>query len=92
MKMKLHSPSWHKGGRKFTLGNYASLSVGLDDHGRPRARWRSGLRNHHHEQEAVSVAPVRLTSIGSLARPFSSARGVAVAGRYKNLMRSTVYG
>lgn len=90
MGFKLHTPTFHKGGSKYRLSSFAKLktsrrgSIGLS--------WRSGWREHDKSDVANASAVSRLQSVGSLVRPQTSAKSLAVSGRYKNALRSTVYG
>lgn len=94
MGFKLHSPSWHSGGRKYKMSNtYAGWSLGVDGKGKIRGRWRSGWREHGKSDDSVVASAVpRLKSVRALVRPQTSARSLAVSGNYKNPLRSTVYG
>lgn len=90
MGLKLHTPTFHKGGNKYRLSSFAKLktsrrgSIGLS--------WRSGWREHDKSDDAKASALPRLKSVGALVKPQTSARSLAVTGRYKNPLRSTVYG
>lgn len=88
---KLHTPTFHRGGRKYRLGAYGELKTSR--RGRIGFSWRSGWRQHYSSDDGVSAnAGYKLRSIRSLVRPQTSARNLVASGSYKNPLRSTVYG
>lgn len=90
MGFKLHTPAFHRGGRKYRLGAYGELKT--NRRGSIGFSWRSGWRQHYSPDSGDTVnTGYKLRSIRALVNPStSSARGLS--GNYKNALRSTVYG
>ena len=87
---KLHTPTFHRGGRKYRVGAYGELKTSR--RGSIGFSWRSGWRQHdNNDLNYKTRSSFGLRSIRDLVRPSSnSAKGLS--GSYKNALRSTVYG
>lgn len=90
MGFKLHTPTFHRGGKKYRFGVYAKLKTSRS--GRIGFSWRSGWREHDKPDDLVATTVPRLKSLRALVRPQTSAKSLVASGNYKNALRSTVYG
>lgn len=71
--IKLHTPSFHIGDRKYKVGNYANFYVGYSN-GKIRGHYRQGWRQHNHDDYDSSEPDYRSGDVVGLLRPISSAR------------------